>query len=141
MAKLPPPTCSGAAEVPSTVSTNIAGSSPTDFAPSDPLIRETSHPPRSEGERSLIPSVPTTPINKFRARRRSVAELRIPCGSRRMHVIEALDSEFIIRRRVEEPLVVGGEAVSDPTRDFLKIAVVNRYEDAPAALAAPPRGP
>lgn len=89
----------------------------------------------ADGGRSSIPSVATAPINKFHGRRRDVAELRIRCESTRMHVIEAVDGELITRRLVEEPRVEGGLAVSDPSRDLLKIAVVNRYKDAPPALA------
>jgi adenine deaminase len=83
----------------------------------------------------LIPSVTTTPINKFHGKRRDVEELRIRCESTRMNVIEAVDGELITRKRIEEPRVENGQAVADPSRDILKIAVLNRYEDAPPALA------
>jgi len=89
----------------------------------------------ADSGRSSLPSVATTPVNQFRGRCRGAEELRIRCESSRVNVIEAIDGELITHRRVEEPRVEDGLAVADPDRDILKIAVVNRYEDAPAALA------
>jgi len=44
-----------------------------------------------------------------------------------INVIEALNGQLITRHRRAAPRVVGGNVVADPSRDILKIAVVNRY--------------
>jgi adenine deaminase len=49
--------------------------------------------------------------------------------------IEALDGQLITHRLPLRPTIAGGLAVSDPDRDLLKLAVVNRYQQAPLAVA------
>ncbi|MDF3076461.1 MAG: ade [Sphingobacteriaceae bacterium] len=50
-------------------------------------------------------------------------------------VIEALDGQLITNKLLIEMAVGGGKIQSDTTNDILKIAVVNRYRDAPVAKA------
>jgi len=45
----------------------------------------------------------------------------------RARVIEVVPSQIITRKRVEEIPVISGVAVSDPERDILKIAVIERH--------------
>ncbi len=52
-----------------------------------------------------------------------------------VRVIEALDGQIITGSAEAPALIREGHAVADPTRDILKIAVVNRYQDAPPAVA------
>ena len=49
--------------------------------------------------------------------------------------IEALDGQLITRKKWMPPTVLNGACVPDPAKDLLKIAVVNRYQDAAPALA------
>jgi adenine deaminase len=109
--------------------------------------------------RSWLPRLRARVINKFRARmrtagdftvqwsdlpvRRSLGEGATPSRSQRvgvnarhpmLNVIEALNGQLITRRRRLRAKVVAGEVVADPSRDLLKIAVVNRY--APRAPVA-----
>jgi len=66
-------------------------------------------------------------VNAFRARPRRAAEFRVPAGKGRLNVIEAIQGQLITRRLRLAPRVVAGAAVADPSRDILKMAVVNRY--------------
>ena len=50
-------------------------------------------------------------------------------------VIEALDGQLITNKLMVEPKIAGGKIVSDVSNDILKIVVVNRYYNAPAAVA------
>jgi adenine deaminase len=50
-------------------------------------------------------------------------------------VIEALDGQLITNKLTLQPNVLDGYLVSDPENDILKIAVVNRYHDAPVSTA------
>jgi len=68
-------------------------------------------------------------INKFKSREKKIQEFQIKPREGRINVIEAQDGQLITRRKLEEPKVSYGKVVSDPSRDILKIAVVNRYKD------------
>ncbi len=94
----------------------------------------------ARGDRSLLPRQPSKTPNVFRARPRREAEFAVEVGrvvpTRRgglgtirptINVIEALNGQLITRHRRAAPRVVGGNVVADPSRDILKIAVVNRY--------------
>jgi len=89
----------------------------------------------AENGETTIPRDPPGPINRFRDRAREVVEFHIPAEGTAVHVIEALDGELVTRRLVEEAKIVDGHAVSDPQRDILKIAVVNRYQPADVSVA------
>ncbi|MFK7920928.1 MAG: adenine deaminase [Bacteroidia bacterium] len=52
-----------------------------------------------------------------------------------INVIEALDGELITRKKLLAAKIEGNNIVSDPSRDILKFAVVNRYQEAPIAKA------
>src|SRR5690606_24216635 len=85
----------------------------------------------AEGGETWIHGEPFVLVNNFVARPKGPGEFRVaePCGA--LDVIEAIDGQLITRRLTLEPKIVDGEAVSDTERDVLKIAVVNRYADAP----------
>jgi adenine deaminase len=52
-----------------------------------------------------------------------------------IRVIEALDGQLITNELLLEPRIEDGQLVADPERDILKLVVVNRYQDAPPAVA------
>lgn len=56
-------------------------------------------------------------------------------GEESIPVIGALDGQLITERRQRKPALQNGQMVADPQRDLLKIVVVNRYFDAPPAVA------
>jgi len=51
-----------------------------------------------------------------------------------LQVIEATDGQLITNRMLAAATVLNDGVVADPARDILKIAVVNRYQDAPPAV-------
>ncbi len=53
----------------------------------------------------------------------------------KIKVIEVLDGQLITLKSEHEPKILNGFVVSDIERDILKIVVVNRYQDAPVAIA------
>jgi adenine deaminase len=83
----------------------------------------------------LFPRTPSQVVNRFGAtpKKASDFEIRASEGSE-IHVIRALDGELITEKETALPTIFGGKAVADPKRDLLKIAVVNRYKDAPVAV-------
>lgn len=74
-------------------------------------------------------------VNVFAAEPIGVGDLAVRCGSGRINCMEATDGSIVTGWVMEKPLARGGYAVSDPRRDILKIAVVNRYRDSPPAVA------
>lgn len=75
------------------------------------------------------------PVNRFEALPRTADDFKITASGTRVRVIGAIDGELFTQSAWETPLVQDGLALSDPARDLLKIAVVNRYAPrAPVAL-------
>ncbi|MEM7625025.1 MAG: adenine deaminase [Planctomycetota bacterium] len=90
----------------------------------------------AEAGRSNIEVAAATPINRFDCSPKSPADFAVPAVTdKKLRVIEAIDGQLVTHAQLAEPLVVEGHAAADPLRDILKIAVVNRYEEAPPAVA------
>ncbi len=73
-------------------------------------------------------------LNKFNAKEKSPEDFRIPAQGDLIKVIEAVDSQIYTKKLIKKPKTVDGYIVSDVSRDILKIAVINRYEDHPPAV-------
>jgi len=52
---------------------------------------------------------------------------RIPGNGSEVRVIDIVPDQIVTRRSTAEATVVDGEAVADPTRDLLKLAVIERH--------------
>jgi adenine deaminase len=87
----------------------------------------------SEGK-TLIPEGRKKRINVFKAKEKNVDDFKVKQKKGRIHVIEAVDGQLVTGRGLEVPKVVDSYIVSDPARDILKIAVINRYEDSPPSM-------
>jgi adenine deaminase len=79
--------------------------------------------------RTLIPRRPSQSPNNFKARPRLPADFRIspPDGADELNVIEARNGQLITGWKRVPIHAVNGAVASDPERDLLKIAVINRY--------------
>ena len=78
----------------------------------------------------------TTPINNFTCTSKQPQDFLVPYKEGApFYVIEALDGQLITNKLTLQPKVQNGYIVSDTENDVLKIAVVNRYSDAPIAIA------
>lgn len=85
--------------------------------------------------RPLLPTLPTHPMNVFQASPKHPRDFRIPVEGKRVRLIGVTDGQLITQEeRVTAP-VRDSEVVADPERDILKLVVVNRYQDAPVAIA------
>ena len=54
-------------------------------------------------------------------------DFRIPADGRRARVIGALPNQLVTQALVDEPMRRNGEAVADPSRNLLKMAVIERH--------------
>jgi adenine deaminase len=88
----------------------------------------------AEDGRTEMSEMPRNRVNVFQARRKRADDYRVEKRADLIHVIEARDGQLITGRVQEVPTVSGDRLVSDPSRDILKIAVVNRYRDAPPSV-------
>jgi adenine deaminase len=90
----------------------------------------------AENGTTNIPRVETAVVNQFVPTHVQPDQFRVPAqAGRRLQVIEALDGQLITRRLAVDARVVDNRAVSDPSRDVLKIVVVNRYRTSRPAVA------
>jgi len=90
----------------------------------------------AENGQTLIQAGKPDIINQFDAEPRIPADFIVPySGEATIPVIEALDGQLITNRLNLEPTVRDRQIVADPAKDILKIAVINRYHQAPVALA------
>ena len=89
----------------------------------------------AENGKSLIERVEAGVVNNFHTAAKRPEDFRIPAQGAKIQVIHALDGEIVTRSFVADARTDQGYALSDPARDILKMAVINRYENAPPALA------
>jgi len=88
----------------------------------------------AESGNPLIPHKDSETPNRFQCEYLSDKDLQIPASGKKVRIIEAGDGNIITGSGSAEPLVFDGNAISDPDRDLLKIAVINRYNSAPPSL-------
>ena len=89
----------------------------------------------AENGETRIPRVKNEVINHFNTSAKTPTEFQIPAQGNKVRIIEALDGQLITPELQGEILIQEGFAFSNPEKDILKITVVNRYQDAPPALA------
>ena len=88
-----------------------------------------------ENGKTLIPSIKNELINNFKTSAKKSEEFQIKAKGSKVRIIEALDGQLITPEIEGKILIKDGFAESNPAEDILKITVVNRYEDAPPAMA------
>ncbi|MCF6290553.1 MAG: adenine deaminase [Desulfobacterales bacterium] len=84
----------------------------------------------AENGTTLLDHVPVEPINNFQARPRARKDFQIADPGGPVRVIRARDGQLVTGLEVRRPAVDNTSLVADPERDLLKIAVVNRYQEA-----------
>ncbi|QJW88670.1 adenine deaminase [Spirosoma taeanense] len=94
----------------------------------------------AEDGQSRIPDLRSAALNQFNCSPKEPAEFIVPASTDGeatglIRVIEALDGQLITNELHLEPKLENGQLVPDVDRDLLKLAVVNRYEDMPPAVA------
>lgn len=89
----------------------------------------------AENGKSHIPPVDFSVLNNFNTNKKQVSDFALTGNAKTIRVIEALDGELITNQIEASATVENGKLVSNTTTDVLKIAMVNRYKDAPVAVA------
>ncbi len=89
----------------------------------------------AEAGRSLIERAQIRLLNRFQARKIVPSDLEVPFAGECLRVIDVRDGELLTREVHLSPHVVNGCIRPDPERDLLLLLVLNRYREAPPALA------
>lgn len=89
----------------------------------------------SESGKSLLKSVKAPIINNFNCSLKGADDFKLKSEGDKIRVIEVLDGQLITDELYTDAYIQNGFAESNIEEDILKIAVVNRYQDAPVAKA------
>ena len=89
----------------------------------------------AENGHSKIESVPAEIVNNFHIKPQKKEAFLIPEKGKNIRIIKALNGEIVTESFVAEAKIEKGFALSNIEKDILKIAVVNRYFDAPISAA------
>ncbi len=84
---------------------------------------------------SLVPHSVSSHINNFSAGMKSAEDFIVHSTGGRINVIEAINGQVITGRIEGQLQPHNGVIMSDIGQDILKLTVVNRYRDAPPAVA------
>ncbi len=89
----------------------------------------------SQNGTSTITSINALIVNNFNCELKLPSHFKVEAKGTHLRVIEVLDGQLITNELFANSLTVNGFAESNIEQDILKIAVVNRYNDAPIATA------
>ncbi len=89
----------------------------------------------AEKGKSFIESFNAPIVNNFNCSVKQPEDFKLQSTGETIRVIETLEGQLITNELFMDALLVNGYAESNITNDVLKIAVVNRYSDAPIAVA------
>ena len=89
----------------------------------------------AEAGKTLISSVKSDPINNFKTSLKKVEDFVLTGQKGTIQVIQALDGELITKKLESQAKIIDNRISVDLDQDILKLAVINRYGNAPIALA------
>lgn len=89
----------------------------------------------AENGKSNINSVPAEIVNNFTCSKISKEQIVVEAKSKNCKVITVEDGQLITRQLIAEVSVIDNQVQSNIEKDILKLVVVNRYNDAPPAIA------
>ena len=88
----------------------------------------------AENGKALIGEAKKRTVNNFSTQEKRVQDFSIKNKAGKINIIEAVDGQLITKRLLDKPKIVDNYIVSDPERDILKIAVINRYKDSSPSI-------
>lgn len=89
----------------------------------------------AENQQTKIKTSLSRVINNFNCKKKNAGDFKVLTAEFHGEIIEALDGQLITNKISIKPKEEDGFYVSDPEKDILKIAVINRYHQAPVAKA------
>lgn len=88
----------------------------------------------AERGKSLLPHIDTKPINNFSCSPKEVSEFAVKATGNTIRVIEVQDGQLVTNELLFPATIVNGCIHTNTEHDILKIAVVNRYKNAPVSV-------
>jgi adenine deaminase len=88
----------------------------------------------ADGE-SFVQNIPFETPNNFNITAKVITDFAVSGSGSKIRVIEALEGQLITNEIHHKSLIVGGKIIADTENDILKMAVVNRYQNTPPAIA------
>ncbi|MFY8214634.1 MAG: adenine deaminase [Flavobacterium sp.] len=82
-----------------------------------------------------LPKIAFETPNNFHCSPKTVADFAVNSSAKTIRVIEALEGQLITKELHLPATLKSGQLSANPEQDILKLAVVNRYADAPVAVA------
>lgn len=89
----------------------------------------------AENGESFVKHVPFETPNNFNITAKKISDFAVSGSGTKIRVIEALEGQLITNEIHSKPLIKEGNIISDIENDVLKMAVVNRYQNAKPAVA------
>ncbi|MEN9322558.1 MAG: adenine deaminase [Bacteroidota bacterium] len=89
----------------------------------------------AQNGQAQLPKIAFDTPNNFNCQPKTPADFAVKSSAKTIRVIEALEGQLITNELHVPATVKGGELCADPEKDILKLAVVNRYNEAPVAVA------
>lgn len=87
-----------------------------------------------KGQTLIVPISASTP-NHFATTPKQPKDFEVVAKTKKIRVIVAEEGQLITKETTAPAKIAGNLVVADPQRDILKLAVVNRYGNAPPAVA------
>jgi adenine deaminase len=89
----------------------------------------------AENNTTLIRSVEEALVNNFNCSPITIDQIKVAATTKNIKVIEVEDGQLVTKKGAAQLTATNGFLESDVAQDVLKIVVVNRYFDAPPAVA------
>lgn len=89
----------------------------------------------SDGKQAFFDKAEAEIVNQFQSSPKAIEEFALKPEGDKIQVIKAIDGELVTESFITEALIDNGNAISNTEKDVLKMAVINRYEDVPPAIA------
>jgi adenine deaminase len=89
----------------------------------------------AQNGQAQLPKIAFDTPNNFNCSPKTPADFTVKSSAKTIRVIEALEGQLITNELHVPATVKAGKLCADPEKDILKLAVVNRYQDAPVAVA------
>ena len=89
----------------------------------------------AQNGQAQLPKIAFETPNNFNCSPKTVADFAVNSSAKTIRVIEALEGQLITKELHLPATLKSGQLCANPEQDILKLAVVNRYADAPVAVA------
>lgn len=89
----------------------------------------------AENGSTKIERVNNKVVNNFKVNKKAITDFVLKSNDSKIRVIEALDGQLITNELTYSPKKEKDCVIADPSRDLLKITVINRYSDTPPSVS------